>query len=171
MALEPSRGPKIGHGSQEKTKINWGNRLESISGVLEPFKCLYRAPKPIVLHWIYSASRILCHILTFSDPSSQPGQTIFLQNDLKRCPTYSTTCFMLNSHLDLDLFWPFRAIYSRYIILTKSSFKVWSMDDSWNFFPFSQSLHINEPPQTNLAPLARSFRGRKNQFLQIIAVF
>ena len=50
LALEPSRGPKIGHGSQEKTKINWGNRLESISGVLEPFKCLYRAPKPIVLH-------------------------------------------------------------------------------------------------------------------------
>ena len=27
---------------------------------------------------------------------------------------------------DLGLFWPFRAIYSRYIIFTKSMFKVWS---------------------------------------------
>ena len=49
--------------------------------------------------------------------------------------------------LDFGLFWPFRAIYSRYLIFTKSSFKVWSMDGSWNFFPFSQSLHINEPPR------------------------
>ena len=48
---------------------------------------------------------------------------------------------------DLELFWPFRAIYSKYIIFTKSSFKVWSMDGSWIFFMFSQSLHINEPPR------------------------
>ena len=48
---------------------------------------------------------------------------------------------------DLGLFWPFRAIYSRYIIFTKSSFKVWSMDGSWIFFAFSQSLDINEPPR------------------------
>ena len=48
---------------------------------------------------------------------------------------------------DLGLFWPFRAIYPRYLIFTKSSFKVWFMDGSWNFSPFSQSLHINEPPR------------------------
>ena len=44
---------------------------------------------------------------------------------------------------DLGLFWPFRAIYSRYIIFTKSSFKVWLME----FFSVSQSLHINELPR------------------------
>ena len=99
LALEPSRGPKIGQGSREKTQINWRNRLGSISGVLEPFRGLCRAPKPIVLHWVYSASRILGHILNFSAPPSQAGQIILVQNDLKRCPTYSTSCFMLNSHL------------------------------------------------------------------------
>ena len=29
---------------------------------------------------------------------------------------------------DLGIFWPFQAIYSRYIIFTKSSFKVWLME-------------------------------------------
>ena len=48
---------------------------------------------------------------------------------------------------DLGLFWPFRAIYPRYLIFTKSSFNVWFKDGSWNFFPFSQSLHINGPPR------------------------
>ena len=48
---------------------------------------------------------------------------------------------------DLELFCPFRAIYSRYMIFTKSSFKVKSIDGSWNFYSFSQSLHINEPPR------------------------
>ena len=91
LALKPSRGPLIGQGSRKKTQINWGNRLGSISGVLGPFRGLYRAPKPTVLHWVYSASRILGHILTFSDPPSQPSQIILVQNDLKRCPTYSTT--------------------------------------------------------------------------------
>ena len=42
---------------------------------------------------------ILCHILTFFDPPCQPGQIFWVQNSLYRCPTYSTTCFMLNSHL------------------------------------------------------------------------
>ena len=99
LALKPSRGPLIGQGSRKKTQINWGNRLGSISGDLEPFRGLYRAPKPTVSHWVYSASHILGHILTFSDPPSQPGQIILVQNDLKMCPTYSTTCFMFNSHL------------------------------------------------------------------------
>ena len=42
---------------------------------------------------------ILGHILTFFDPPCQPGQFFLVQNSLYRCPTYSTTCFMLNSHL------------------------------------------------------------------------
>ena len=50
LALKPSKGPLIGQGSREKTQIDWGNRLGSISGDLEPFRGLYRAPKPTVLH-------------------------------------------------------------------------------------------------------------------------
>ena len=50
LALKPSRGPLIGQGSRKKTQINWGNRLGSISGDLEPFRGLYRAPKPTVFH-------------------------------------------------------------------------------------------------------------------------
>ena len=95
----PLEAPKYVKDPRKKTQINWGNHLGSISGVLGPFRGLYRAPKPTVLHWVYSASRILGHILTFSDPPSQPSQIILVQNDLKRCPTYSTTCFMFNSHL------------------------------------------------------------------------
>ena len=45
------------------------------------------------------ARPILGHILTFFDPPCQPGQIFLVQNSLYRCPTYSTTCFMLNSHL------------------------------------------------------------------------
>ena len=60
----------------------------------------------------------MCHILTFPGPSCRPGQIFLVQNGLYRCPTYSTTCFMSNSHLwggifgplksDLGVFWPFR---------------------------------------------------------------
>merc|ERR1711978_737644 len=45
------------------------------------------------------ARPILCHILTFFDPPCKPGQIFLVQNSLYRCPTYSATCFMLNSHL------------------------------------------------------------------------
>ena len=38
-------------------------------------------------------------ILTFPDPPCQPGQIFLVQNGLYMCPTYSTTCFRLNSHL------------------------------------------------------------------------
>ena len=38
-------------------------------------------------------------ILTFPDPPCQPGQIFLVQNGLYMCPTYSTTCFMLKSHL------------------------------------------------------------------------
>ena len=38
-------------------------------------------------------------ILTFPDPPCQPGQFFLVQNGLYMCPTYSTTCFMLKSHL------------------------------------------------------------------------
>ena len=44
------------------------------------------------------ARPILGHILTFFDPPCQPGQIFLVQNSLYRCPTYGTTCFMLNSH-------------------------------------------------------------------------
>merc|ERR1711952_549502 len=88
----PLEATKYVKDPRKKTQINWGNCLGSISGVLEPFRGLYRAPKPTVLYWVYSASRILGHILTFSDPPSPPGQIILVQNDLKRCPTCSTTC-------------------------------------------------------------------------------
>ena len=70
---------------------------------------------------------------------------------------------------DLGLFWPFRAIYSRYMIFTKSSFKVWFMDGS--FFSVFSKFTYKWTPQTNLAHLAHSFGGRKNHFFQIIAVF
>ena len=45
------------------------------------------------------ARPILGHILTFFDPPCQPGQFFLVQISLCRCPTYRTTCFMLNSHL------------------------------------------------------------------------
>ena len=137
LASEPSRGPYLGQGSRKKTQINWGNHLGSIYGVLDPFRGLYRAPKPTVLHWVYSASCILGHILTFSDPPSQPSQIILVQNDLKRCPTNILHVYVQLPPLggilgplksDLGLFWPYRAIYPRYLIFTKSSFKVWLMD-------------------------------------------
>ena len=72
---------------------------------------------------------------------------------------------------DLGLFWPFWAIYSRYLIFTKSSFKLWSMDGSWNFFSFSQSLHINEPPRLIWPPWPPHLGTEKIIFFQIIAVF
>ena len=52
LALKPSRGPYLVNRSRipEKTQINWRNGLGSISGDLEPFRGLYRAPKPTVLH-------------------------------------------------------------------------------------------------------------------------
>ena len=68
---------------------------------------------------------------------------------------------------DLGLFWPFRAFYSRYIIFTKSRFKVWSMDGSWNFFYVFSKFTFKWTPQTNLARLARSFRGRKHHSKQL----
>ena len=43
------------------------------------------------------ARPILGHILTFFDPPCQPTQFFLVKNSLYRCPTYSTTCFMLNS--------------------------------------------------------------------------
>merc|ERR1712004_527930 len=45
------------------------------------------------------ARPILGHILTFFDPPCQPGQIFLVKNSLYRCPLYSTTCFMVNSHL------------------------------------------------------------------------
>ena len=47
----------------------------------------------------------MCHILTFPGPPCRPGQIFLVQNGLYMCPTYSTTCFMSNSHL-WGYFWP-----------------------------------------------------------------
>ena len=41
----------------------------------------------------------ICHILSFPSPSCRSGRIFLVQNGLYRCPTYSTTCFMSNSHL------------------------------------------------------------------------
>ena len=50
--------------------------------------------------WVTSMGNVhKCIILTFPDPPCQPGQIFLVQNGLYMCPTYSTTCFMLNSHL------------------------------------------------------------------------
>ena len=67
-------------------------------------------------------------------PPSQPGQIILVQNDSHilyymfyvQLAPLGGILGPLKS--DLGLFWPFRAIYSRYLIFTKSSFKVWLMD-------------------------------------------
>ena len=50
--------------------------------------------KHVVLYILYSGQ-----YFDFPDPPCQPGQIFLVQNGLYRCPTYSTTCFMLNSHL------------------------------------------------------------------------
>ena len=82
---DPGNGLKSIRGS-------WGDHLGSISGVLDPFRGLLRAQKP-------KMRPIFGNIWTFPDPPCQPGQIFLVQNGLYRCPTYSTTCFMLNSHL------------------------------------------------------------------------
>ena len=82
---DPGNGLKSIRGS-------WGDHLGSISGVLDPFRGLLRAQKP-------KMRPIFGNIWTFPDPPCQPGQIFLVQNGLYRCPTYSTTCFMSNSHL------------------------------------------------------------------------
>ena len=50
--------------------------------------------------WVISMGHVhQCIILTFPGPSCQLGQIFLVQNGLYRFPTYSTTCFMSNSHL------------------------------------------------------------------------
>ena len=41
----------------------------------------------------------MCHNLTFPGPSCRPCQIFMVQNGWYRCPAYSTTCFMFDSHL------------------------------------------------------------------------
>ena len=80
LALEPSRGPQMGQGPQKWTQINQGQlggSFGSISGVLDPFRGLERAPKP-------KARPILGNIWTLSDPPCQPGQICLVQNGLYR---------------------------------------------------------------------------------------
>ena len=50
--------------------------------------------------WVISMGNVQkWTILTFPYPPCQPGQIFWVQNGLYMCPTYSSTCFMSNSHL------------------------------------------------------------------------
>ena len=67
------------------------DRFESISVTLDPFRDLYRTPKP----------NFGCFKTDFDLPwpPSQPGRNIIVRNGLHRCPTHSTTYFLFNLHL------------------------------------------------------------------------
>ena len=62
--------------------------LQSISGVLPPYRGLWKAPKPY-----------FGLILTFFDPPRQPGPIFLAQNAFKLCPINSSTSFTFNLHL------------------------------------------------------------------------
>ena len=66
--------------------------LQSISGLLHPFRGLGRAPKP------YFGQK-----MTVSDPPCQPGPIFLARNAFKICPINSFTSFMLNLHLQESL--------------------------------------------------------------------
>ena len=117
MALEPSRGPIMGQGPRKWSQINQGqlgSHLAPISGVLDPFRGLERAPKP-------KARPILGNIWTLPDRPCQPGQIFLVQNGLYRCPTYSNTCFMLNSYL-WGYFWPSEVRFRGILALSRDWF-------------------------------------------------
>ena len=44
----------------------------------------------------------ICQILTFPGPSCRPIRIFMVQNGWHRCPSYSTTYFMLDPHLNLQ---------------------------------------------------------------------
>ena len=62
--------------------------LQSISGVVHPFRGLGRAPKP------YFDQK-----LTVFDPPCQPGPIFLAQNAFQICPINSFTSFVFNRHL------------------------------------------------------------------------
>ena len=64
------------------------NILQSILGVLHPFRGLWKAPKP------YFDQK-----LTVFDPPCQPGPIFLAQNAFKICPIDSSTSFDFKSHL------------------------------------------------------------------------
>ena len=76
------------------TQINHGqlgNHLGSISGVVDPFRGLWTAPKPDSGH---SGADFDLPWPPLPTPSTQIDR-----NGLYRCPTNSTTYSMFNSHL------------------------------------------------------------------------
>ena len=72
--------------------------------------------------WVISMGHVhQCIILTFPDAPSQPSQIFLVQNGLYRCPTYSTTCFMSNSHL-WGYFWPSEVRFRGILALSRDWF-------------------------------------------------
>ena len=76
--LETPNGVKHPGNGLKSIRGSWGDHLGFISGVLDPFRGLERAPKP-------KARPILGNIWTLSDPPCQPGQICLVQNGLYRC--------------------------------------------------------------------------------------
>ena len=76
-----------------------------------------------IMHWCPWPIEMTqkCHILTFPGPSCRPGQIFLVQNGLYRCPTYSTTCFMSNSHL-WGYFWPSEVRFRGILALSRDWF-------------------------------------------------
>ena len=60
---------------------------------------LWRAPKPIVLLWVYRVRRILGHISTFPDLPFQPSEIFMVQHGLYRFSAYSTYMFIFWGYL------------------------------------------------------------------------
>ena len=152
-------------------KLHFSERGASLRG-------LYRAPKPTVLHWIYSASRILGHILTFPKPPCPAGLTKLVQNGLYRfshivlyvlCSTRTSGVYLRPSEVS------FTAISSLsgnlfYIYSFFFKIKILGMVSGWRmeFFPFSQSLYTNEFPKLSwLAWLRYALKEKKRYYLGI----
>ena len=76
-----------------------------------------------IMHWCTWPIEMtqMCHILTFPDPPCQPSQIFLVQNGLYRCPIYSTTCFMSNSHL-WGYFWPSEVRFRSILALSRDWF-------------------------------------------------
>ena len=102
----PEKWPQFGFGAPQRppnvprtpemdpkwpppTDSDW---FELISGVLDPFRGPWSAPK---LNWGHFSGRFFPSLI----PPCQVSQIFMVQNESYRCPTYSTTYFMLNSHL------------------------------------------------------------------------
>ena len=76
--------------------------------------------------WVISMGNVhKCIILTFPDPPCQPSQIFWskMACTLCRCPTYSTTCLMFNSHL-WGVFWPSEVKFRGILVLKGDLFYI-----------------------------------------------